>query len=202
MTATEGADRWMGSDIDLRTIIDRCRRGDALAWEALVRGFQARIYGLALHYVRSPEEARDVAQEIFVRIYEKLGRFEDSDTFVPWMLRLGRNVCIDHLRRARSRGAGSRIPIDDTPDLPDSRPTPETAASSEEDRRIVRRALGRLSEPYREMILLKEIQGLPLEEIASMLQVPLGTVKSRSSRARLELARAVRELGSRGRTEA
>lgn len=197
LVAGDFGDRGRETGVDLREILDRCRRGDGLAWEALVTRFQGRVYGLAFHYMRSREEARDVAQEIFVRLYEKLGTFHDHETFIPWMLRVGRNVCIDHLRRARSRGSDSGVPIDETPEPADSRQTPEDAAAGEEDRRLVRRALEKLNEPYREMILLKDIQGLRMEEIASMLEVPLGTVKSRSSRARIELARRVRELITR-----
>ena len=180
--------------MDLTDLLDRCRRGDELAWEVLVRRYQARVYGLALHYMRNAEEARDMAQEIFVRIYEKLDSFRDDGTFLPWMLRVGRNVCIDHLRRAKVRPADSGVPVEDGPELPDAGPTPEEAWMSDSRKRLVYKALERLKEPYREVILLKEIQGLKMEEIAAMLRVPLGTIKSRSNRARIELARAVLEL--------
>ena len=160
-----------------------------------MRRFQARVYGLALHYVRNAEEARDVAQEIFVRIYRRLDSYREEDAFLPWMLRVGRNVCIDHLRRAKARPADSGMPLDDAPEIADPGVSPEGAWESGARRALVHRAMGRLSEPSREIILLKEIQGLPFEEIASMLDMPIGTVKSRSNRARLELARAVMALG-------
>ncbi|HET6374004.1 MAG TPA: sigma-70 family RNA polymerase sigma factor [Candidatus Polarisedimenticolia bacterium] len=191
-----------GSELDLGELLARCRRGDDLAWEALVRRFQARVYGLAFHYVRHAEEARDLAQEIFVRVYRKLDTFREEETFLPWMLRLGRNVCIDHLRRAKARPPATDLTIGEDMFLADTAPTPEAAWMADSRKRLVHRALQMLSEPYREMILLKEIQGLPLEEIASMLNLPLGTVKSRSSRARVELAHAVLALdagGSEGR---
>ncbi len=156
-----------------------------------MRRYQARIHALAISYVRNREEARDVAQEIFVRVYRKLSSFRDQENFLPWLLRLARNVCIDHLRRAKVRPAQAGVPLEDAPETTDPRRTPEAAAESEESRRLIYRALDQLSEANREIILLKEIQGLKLEEIASMLDIPLGTVKSRSNRARLELARAV-----------
>jgi RNA polymerase sigma-70 factor (ECF subfamily) len=177
--------------MDHPELLERCRRGDQLAWEALVRQYQGRVYSLAWHYVRNQEEARDVAQEAFVRIYNKLSSFKDSEMFLPWMLRLTRNVCIDHLRRAKARPPADDVAIDAGIEMTDTRPTPEREAEASSQRRLLHRALDRISAPYREMILLKEIQGLPLEEIASMLDLPLGTVKSRSNRARLELARAV-----------
>ena len=180
--------------MELADLLTLCRQGDDLAWEALVRLYQGRVYSLAWHYVRNQEEARDVAQEAFVRLYDKLSTFEDPATFLPWMLRLTRNVCIDHLRRVRARPPASDLVLgagEGEIDVADDRPTPEREAETSSRRRLLQRALQRLSDPYREMILLKEIQGLPLEEIASMLDLPLGTVKSRSNRARLELARAV-----------
>ncbi len=180
--------------MDLSDLLERCRRGDELAWEVLVRRYQARVYGLAFHYVRNAEEARDVAQEIFVRLYEKLESFRDYGTFLPWMLRVGRNVCIDRLRRAKVRPADSGVPVEDGPELPDAGPTPEEAWIEGSRKRLLYEALRKLKEPYREVILLKEIQGLRLEEIATMLGLPLGTIKSRSNRARIELARAVLEL--------
>jgi len=175
-------------------LLQRCRSGDSLAWEALVLRYQARVYGLALSYVRNPEEARDVAQEIFVRIYRKLSSFNDQENFLPWLLRVGRNACIDHLRRLKARGSDVNSPIEEDMEWPAPGQSPEAEASSGECRQLVYAALQRLSETNREMIILKEIQGLKLEEIASLLALPLGTVKSRSNRARTELARAVLAL--------
>jgi len=184
-----------GGVIPEAELLTRCRRGDQLAWEALVRQYQPRVYGLAWHYLRNQEEARDAAQESFVRIYSKLSSFKQTEAFLPWVLRLTRNVCIDHLRRAKARPPASGMPVEEGAELVDARPSPEGSAISSSRRRLLYRALDRLSEPHREMILLKEIQDLPLEQIASMLGLPLGTVKSRSNRARLELARAVTRLG-------
>ena len=84
---------------DLDHIVERCREGDELAWEALVRRLQGRVYALALHYVRSPEEARDVAQEVFIRVWRGLPNFEQTASFVPWLLKVTRTASIDHVRR-------------------------------------------------------------------------------------------------------
>ena len=73
---------------DLDILLSRCRQGDALAWELLVRRYQGRIYGFALHYLRDPEEARDAAQEIFIKMYQHLSGIRDGRTYLPWMLRL------------------------------------------------------------------------------------------------------------------
>ncbi len=178
---------------DLDQILGRCRAGDALAWEALVRRFQGRVYGVAFHYLREREEAKDLTQEIFVKLYGSLDRFEGG-AFLPWLLQLSRNAAIDRLRRIKARPPASDIPAEEATALRTDDPSPEESWIADGRKRLIHRALGRMSERNREMILLKEIQGLQLQEIAEMLKLPLGTVKSRSNRARVELARQVVEL--------
>lgn len=180
--------------LDTATLVRRCRRGDALAWEALVRAYQGRVYAVAHHYMRNREEARDVAQEIFIRIYRKLETFRGGETFLPWMMKLARNACLDKLRERAARPPSSDIPVDEGPELADASPSPEENSETSARRRLLYRALDGMSEKGREMILLKEIQGLKLEEISDLLDLPVGTVKSRSSRARLELATTLRRL--------
>ncbi|NIM02365.1 MAG: sigma-70 family RNA polymerase sigma factor [Acidobacteria bacterium] len=180
--------------VDVTTLIARCRRGDALAWEALVRKYQGRVLGLARHYMRDPEEARDVAQDIFIRVYERLDSFQGGERFVPWMLSLARNCCIDRLRRIKVRTPERAVPVEEDPQIPAEGPSVEQQAATGERAEMLYAALDEMSETNREMILLKEIQGLKLEEIATMLSVPVGTVKSRSNRARSELARRIRIL--------
>jgi len=181
--------------MDLGLLLERCRRGDELAWEALVRAHQSRIFALAYHYVGNAEEARDLAQDIFVRIYKGLDSCTEPERFVPWMIRVGRNACVDHLRRRRARPPGHDVPVEEVFDLRAPGPNPEEEWLANRRRRLVHLALRALSDVNREIIVLKDIQGLSLEEIATMLGVPLGTVKSRSNRARLELARKVMALG-------
>ena len=148
---------------------------------------------MAYHYVRDADEARDLAQEIFIRMYERL-RTARADGFVPWMLRLSRNICIDRLRRRKARAPLSDLRVEDGHEVTDSAPGPEQAWLSSSRGRLVHRALDRMSDKNREMILLKEIQGLNLQEIADLLGTPLGTIKSRSNRARIELAKTVMSL--------
>ncbi len=142
---------------DQSTLIERCRRKDELAWEQLVRTYQGRVYAVAFHYVRDRDEARDLAQAAFVRVYQKIGSY-DGGGFLPWLLRLVRNLCVDHLRRRKARPRASDVPFEQSTGF------------------------------------LKEIQGLKLREIADLLELPVGTVKSRSNRARIELAQQVLKL--------
>ena len=187
MMTTEDA----GADPHL-ALVERCRRGDGLAWEQLVRHCQGRVYGLAWHYLQSVEDARDVTQEAFVRVYRQLDAFEGG-RFMAWLLSITRNLCIDQLRRRKTRPPAEDVRADEDEGAApaDTAQDPEQAWLTDARKRTVHAALARLSGASREMILLKEIQGLRLQEIARMLGLPIGTVKSRSSRARVELARQV-----------
>jgi RNA polymerase sigma-70 factor (ECF subfamily) len=180
--------------VELTELIGRCRQGDDLAWEMLVRRFQGRVYGLALFYLGNAEEARDLAQEVFLRIYRRLDRCTDDATFVPWMIQITRNASIDRLRRIKARPVAVSVPVEEMYDLasPGAQPDEELQRSRKRD--LIRRALEKLSRINREIVVLKEIQGQSLETIASFLNLPLGTVKSRSHRARIELAQEVRAL--------
>jgi RNA polymerase sigma-70 factor (ECF subfamily) len=179
---------------DLDTLLLRCRQGEALAWEVLVRRFESRIYGFALHYMQDPEEARDAAQEIFVKMYQHLDGVRDGRTYLPWMLRLARNCCIDRIRsrkarmheRTRDEGSAAEPASTDA--------SPEGALLEEGRRALLYRALATLNAANREILLLKDIRELSLTDIATRLGLPMGTVKSRSNRARAELAKAVRSV--------
>jgi RNA polymerase sigma-70 factor (ECF subfamily) len=181
--------------MDLAALLTKCKAGDALAWEALVRQFQPRIYGISCHYLGNPEDARDLAQEIFVRIFRGLESCANADMFLPWVIRIARNACIDHLRRKKARPQVRDVPLDAISEMPDRGASPEQQWAQNSRRHLIHSALKELTGLNREIILLKEIQGLQLGEIASLLQVPLGTIKSRSNRARIELARKVAALG-------
>jgi RNA polymerase sigma-70 factor (ECF subfamily) len=174
--------------MDLDSILRRCRLGDELAWEALVRQFQSRVYGVAFHYLGDAEEARDLAQEVFVRIYRNIAASPGAAAFVPWLIRISRNACIDHLRRKKARPPAQDIPSSEMSSLSSGQPNPEEQWSADARKGLLNRALRSLSRLNREIIVLKEIQGLSIEEISSLLSVPAGTVKSRSHRARIELA--------------
>ncbi len=180
--------------LELDAILDRCRQGDNLAWEALIKQTQSRVYGLALHYVRNPEEASDLAQEIFIKIYKNLNKVESGSAFIPWVIRLSRNTCIDRLRRIKARPPARDQVIDEDLQLTSATPSPEESWGAERHKQLVYQAMGNLSEQNREILLLKEIQQLKLTEIASMLGLPVGTIKSRASRARVELAKSVLSL--------
>lgn len=175
-------------------LLDACRRGDDAAWEALVRQTQGKVFAVTLQYLRDREEAADVAQEVFVKLYRHIGSARTDGTFLAWLLRMARNASLDRLRRLGARRTSAKLPIEAVAELADPGADPEELGLRSARQVLVHRALGDLSRESREMILLKEIQQLQLTEIAELLAMPLGTVKSRSHRARQELARAVEAL--------
>jgi RNA polymerase sigma-70 factor (ECF subfamily) len=141
--------------------------------------------------MRDREEARDLAQEIFVRVYSGLPSFRDDGAFVTWLMRMARNCCIDRLRRLKARPQTTSVNQQEELDRVDDRASAHDQLVRESRHRLLYRALNAMSDHSREMIILKEIYGLKLAEIAEMLSIPVGTVKSRSGRARVELARAI-----------
>jgi RNA polymerase sigma-70 factor (ECF subfamily) len=176
-------------------LLQRVSAGDELAWEAFVRQHQGRIFGLAYHYLGHAEDARDLAQETFVQIYRNRHRLPDEAGLRPWMLRIARNLCMDLFRRRKARPPLWDIPVEEMGHLHDPAEAPEQRLQEQARRAMVHQALRELTDLNREMILLKDLQGLSLDEIAALLGIPLGTVKSRSNRARLELAEKLVAMG-------
>jgi len=135
-----------------------------------------------------------VAQEAFIRIYRNLDRFEPGGNFAAWSLRIARNCAIDRIRHLKARPPLDDAHVDEQVLISESHAAPDADAMVNERSRMLYRALDLMSAVNREMILLKDIQGLKQQEIADLLSLPLGTVKTRSSRARVELARRILEL--------
>lgn len=181
--------------MDSGTLLRHVRAGDELAWEAFVRQHQGRIYGLAYHYVGHAEDARDLAQEAFVHIYRNLARLPDEPGLLPWMLCITRNLCMDLFRRRKARPLAWDIPVEELGHLAAPEGDPGQQFEDQARKALVHRALRDLTDLNREMILLKDIQGLTLDEIAGLLGIPVGTAKSRSNRARLELAEKLVAMG-------
>jgi len=186
---------------DLTSLVDRCRNGDALAWEGFVRQAQGRIFALAYSYAGDREDARDLAQEIFVRLYEARSQWPAGDEFLPWLFRVARNRSVDYLRRRNVRRPAATAGEDELAGLPDLSPGAEAQAIASDRRGLLRAALRGLSAINREIVVLRDVHGLPIQHVAAILGIPPGTVKSRASRARTELAERVLAL-ARGRGEA
>ena len=174
-------------------IILKVRSGDTEAFEALVLEHQNKVYSLALRMVGNEEDARDMAQEAFIRAFNSLASFRGESKFSVWLYRLTSNICIDFLRgRAKRRTVSLSWEDEDGEEgeleIPDERFSPEARLERTELRESVRRGLDQLTPEYREILLLREINGLSYDEIGRALGLEEGTVKSRIFRARKKLS--------------
>ncbi len=169
----------------------RAAAGQAAAWDEIVELYGGRLFNLALQFAASREEAEDLTQEIFLRLYQGLRRYRGEAPLAAWALRLSRNLCVDHYRRTR-RERQATVVVDAASDqaLLDRPAADDPWADCERRRELaaVEAALARMPEELAEVIVLRDLQGFSLEETAVALDLPLGTVKSRLHRARIELA--------------
>jgi RNA polymerase sigma-70 factor (ECF subfamily) len=165
----------------------RAAAGHADAWDELVELYGERIYNLALHFAGNREEAEDLTQEIFLRLYTHLRQYRGDCPLVSWALRLSRNLCIDHYRRNRQERRSLRVSDEVLAHVP---AVDDIHAETQwrEEVEAVHAALGEMPEEMAEVVLLRDLQGWSLEEVAASLDIPIGTVKSRLHRARLDVA--------------
>ncbi len=176
----------------------RAAGGRADAWAELLALYGERVYNLAVHFAGSPEDAEDLTQEIFLRLYQNLRLYRGDVPLAGWALRLSRNLCIDHYRRSRRERRSAALSDEVLASLP-AGDDPQAEAQKRQQLRAVYRGLEEMPEDLAEVVLLRDLQGWSLEETAASLEVPVGTIKSRLHRARLELAgRVAAQLGARG----
>ncbi|HZS13748.1 MAG TPA: sigma-70 family RNA polymerase sigma factor [Candidatus Dormibacteraeota bacterium] len=178
--------------MDDEALLDQARHGDSGAFTALVERYQDELYTMALRLLGTPADAADVVQETFLRAYMNLPRLRHASVRA-WLFRVAVNASRDVQRRAVRRPADS-LEQDDGKvlELPSQEMGPEAAAEAKERAEAIRAAVMQLPLDYRVAVVLRDVNDLSYEEIAEALRVPLGTVKSRLSRARLQLADALR----------
>lgn len=171
--------------------------GDSAAFEQLVRLYENKVYHLALRMCSNPEDAYDVAQEAFLAAWKGLPAFRGESGFSTWLYRLTSNAAIDHLRRAKKQTGD--LSLDDEElnlDAADTAPLPQEAAEQGELQQALAAGLRQLSDDHRSVLVLREMQELSYEEIAERLDLDLGTVKSRISRARNALRKILLKSGN------
>ena len=188
-------------------LICSARSGDREAFSRLVEQNQAMAYSLAYRMTGNPEDAADLTQEAFLSAFVNLSKFDGRSAFSTWLYRLTSNLCLDFLRREKRRSAHS-ITLEDKEgedaaqlDLPDERYSPERELERQEAENAVRRGLAALAPQHREVLVLRELEGLSYTEIAQTLGLEEGTVKSRIARARLALRDFLQKEGNFSPTE-
>jgi len=180
-------------------LIEACREGETSAFDVLVDRWEDKIRGAAWRVLGSEEEARDVAQEAFLKAYRGLAGFKREARFSSWLYQIALNLCRDRLRRRRTRAAVSLEELEEAgPVLVEPRPGAHEMALRNDLAGAVRRAIASLSEEQREVVILKEYEGLTFLEIAQALDVPVSTVKTRLYRGLGQLRVRLERDGVRG----
>src|SRR4051812_34800895 len=184
---------------DDKSLVQACRAGQTEAFGVLVRRNQDRLYPTILRLLGSPEDAQDILQDSFVRAFEKLDQFHGESSFYTWIYRIAVNLALSEYRRHRHRGGDRRSdaaslslaaePEDDSPET-----DPAVALERVERELIIQSALNELGPEHKAVVVLKDFDGMRYEEIASLLGIPIGTVRSRLHRARCELRERLRSL--------
>ena len=180
-------------------LVRRCISGDAAAWQEIVQRYHRRIYNICYRFAGSADDAQDLTQEVFIKMYRTLSSYDvERGAFMTWVTTITRNLLVDHFRKSKQDRVTDSL--DATPsEHEDSMPLveqiqdkslpPDSRVQSRETGETVHRALQKLSPDLREAVILRDLQDLDYREIATALKVPEGTVKSRINRGRAELAR-------------
>ena len=171
-------------------LVDAARNGDVSAFEELVRRYEKRVLALTNRMCRNPEDAAEAAQEAFISAWQGLKFFRGDSSFSTWLYRLASNACVDLLRREgrHQTAAGPSLNDEETKiDVADTAATPHEAAEQQELRELIEEGLQSLSPDHRQVLILREMHQLSYDEIAQSLNIDVGTVKSRISRARKQL---------------
>jgi RNA polymerase sigma factor (sigma-70 family) len=180
-------------------LVERCLAGDQVAWEEIVRMHWRKVFNLAYKFVGRHDEAEDLTQDIFLKIFKALHSFDRRANFQTWLISISRNLCIDHYRSVRKERETMAREVDAADLMPVSRERGPHAELEQLDlRHLIREALAALPPALKEAVMLRDLQEFSYQEIADRLNLPEGTVKSRINRGRLELARQLRRLQSRG----
>lgn len=174
-------------------LIRKAKNGDVHAFENLIEIHRKRVYNIALKMLHNQEDAYDITQEVFIRVFKSMKEFREEASFSTWIYRITKNACLDELRKRKNKATVSLDEDLETEDgaikrqVEDCSPGPDALYESMELRDIVRTAIGHLSDEHKFVIILRDLQGFSYEEIAKVLECPEGTVKSRINRARKAL---------------
>ena len=172
---------------DDRLLLKQAQAGDLSAFETLIHLHSPKVYNLALGYTGRHHDAEEIAQTVFLKAWKALPQFRGRAAFSTWLYRMTINACTDHYRREKKRQGDLSLDDPDLSPLRDTAPSPEEIVLQREEQAILRRALAELPEQHRVVLILREMDGLDYQEIAQVLEIEIGTVKSRLARARRAL---------------
>jgi RNA polymerase sigma-70 factor (ECF subfamily) len=187
-------------------LLERCLAGEDSAWEGLLRGHTGKLYNLCYRFTGRVDEAEDLTQEIFIKVFQTLRSYDAAQgTFATWLNRVARNHLVDHYRRTKKDRVTSSLEEEEgaLQEKPSAGAEPMGRVESRERKELLQMGLSKLSPDLREAVVLRDLHDLDYQEIAQILGAPEGTVKSRINRGRLELARVLKRMeGMRGPAKA
>lgn len=176
-----------------KDLLQKARNGDIEAFELLIEKHQKKVFNIALRMIGNYDDASELAQEVFIRVFKSIRSFKEESSFSTWIYRITANVCLDEIRKRKNKNFVSLdddLKLDDGDvkrQVMDPEPTPEILAEKNETRKIVNEAIQSLPADHRIVIALRDIQGFSYDEISKIVNCPVGTVKSRINRARQTL---------------
>ncbi len=170
-----------------KDVIERCKRGEQDAWEIVVNTTSKAVYNIALNFTHNSEDAADITQEIYMKVYGNMKKYSDDKNFISWILRISKNHCIDFWRKK----SNSLYKVELEEKMSFTEMTPEDNAIEKEKMATLKSAIKKLDPETRFLIIMREINGFSYQEIANKLNIPLGTVKSRINRGRIKLANKI-----------
>lgn len=188
----------------VNALVRRCVAGDAVAWEEIVQRYHRRIYNICYRFAGTSDDAQDLTQDVFIKMYRTLSSYDvERGAFMTWVTTMTRNLLVDHFRKTKQDRVTDSIdaapsehedamPLSDQ--IEDKSLPPDARVQSRETSEAVHEALQKLSPELREAVILRDLQDMDYREIAAVLKVPEGTVKSRINRGRAELARLLQRI--------
>ena len=180
---------------EIDALIERCLKGEQSAWETIVRLHRRKVFNIAYKFVGRHDQAEDLTQDVFLKLYKSLDTFDRRANFQTWLVSVSRNLCIDHYRSVRKERETIDREVDASVLAPVSKSQGQMAMMEQRDRvELLHEALSALPKTLRTAVLMRDIQEMSYHEIAHKLRLPEGTVKSRINRGRNELARQIKKL--------
>jgi RNA polymerase sigma-70 factor (ECF subfamily) len=178
--------------VQIKTIVHECLEGKEGAWKMLVNTYSKRIFNMAYQFAGSYQEAEDLTQDIFLKLYNSLSKYDFKRNFSAWLLTLAKNYLIDQYRRTKWEKK-TREDFNEHYLSSEAFENPEEGLMIEENKRTIWQGINNLTSEIRVAVILRDIQGKQYDEIAEIMSLPLGTVKSRINRGRLQLAKILKE---------
>ena len=186
-----------------KELIAKAKQGDMQAFEELILKHEKIVYNVALRMMNHSEDAKDISQEVFLKAYRNIKNFDERSMFSTWLYRITTNTCIDEMRKRKGKQNYSLEEELENEDgsmqrqIADEGDTPEESLMRGEEKGEILQALDTLSEEHRAAIILRDVKGLSYEEISEIIELPMGTVKSRISRARNQLKNEILKIRER-----